>query len=130
MIRGIAGRTYHIIENLMSRVISFLLKPTPSLKSDKWLFFSSLLHLCYHSNGKVELIRDFYTLVIVQINKFVKNNFYIFAHTCRVGGGGGKKPLNAQCSFDCKHIYHFKNVSLGPLPCVLLASFILSLDSN
>ena len=93
MIRGIAGRTYHIIENLMSRVISFLLKPTPSLKSDKWLFFSSLLHLCYHSNGKVELIRDFYTLVIVQINKFVKNNFYIFAHTCRVGGGGAKSPL-------------------------------------
>ena len=26
-------------------------------------------HICYHSNVKVELIQDFYTLVIVLINQ-------------------------------------------------------------
>ena len=52
---------------------------------------------------KVKVIWDFYTLVIVLINKIRTNlwkTFFLYSSLIGGGGGGGggdKKPLNARC---------------------------------
>ena len=67
--------------------------------SPKWSisYFQPILAVIFVTIGtvKVELIRDFYTLVIVLISKNSKNKLVkIILLYFSLRGGGGQKPLN------------------------------------
>ena len=54
------------------------LSNVPNLLQNDNLLFSAYFggHFCYHSNGKVELIPDFYTLAM-NMQKLVEKDFYV-----------------------------------------------------